>query len=611
MNFINDCVSDRDLLGYLPYIESFEYLIDNQNELMNLPVVFGIHGKWGVGKSTFMELIKKRLIDSKNHFIVSINPWEYANEKNFVSVFLAELFKATENSLYNDEKEKQDDIIAFLKSICKPLKLSTNLGLVKAEYDFSKLTIDAQKEMIDKYITENYAIKETIHKILKADILKDYKIVVFIDDLDRCPEDKVMEVLESIKLILNCENCIFFIGCDKDYLESALAIKYEQFIRFIVNESYNAIENIEGSGYKKSFKRFSKEYLEKIIQVPFYIPPLDEKAVENYIESLLNPNEKEIKIKKTEVPLYKKFKDKLNVKLASKLFLEKKLNPRKIKRILNLIFLNFLFITFKCGDDFINDVDINLLIILGILRDEYSEYYRKFISSEVLGERTFRGIFAEINNKNANDNEDDKTVIKSEFTKDNDINTLFCIFFKECKINSNKKLDEVLKNIGVMITISNVTASEKYENNDWGEIGDIKSKTGTNKTLKLFLDRLKSDTKILDFVLWFFDNIYKEENNYLGISINVHFYKESSNNNHLDNFILKLQYDEFEKKMLIKFESGKYLSIINNLKAFESSKLYNSITKTIVLDQSVSTDEIEQIKKILINEISKIYEVIQ
>ncbi|ETJ25515.1 hypothetical protein Q604_UNBC17779G0001, partial [human gut metagenome] len=70
---------------------------------------------------------------------------------------------------------------------------------------------NSQKDLVEKYITENYQLKETIHKILDYEIFDSKKIVIFIDDLDRCPEDKVLEVIESIKLILNSKNCIFFL----------------------------------------------------------------------------------------------------------------------------------------------------------------------------------------------------------------------------------------------------------------------------------------------------------------------------------------------------------------------------------------------------------------
>lgn len=337
-NFINDCISDADYLGYLPYIEAFEYLICNHNNLMSLPIVFGIHGKWGVGKSTFMNLVKERLDKTNKFFTIDLNPWEYGNDNNFVATFLAKLYKTVENDLCNEEKKQPDRLASLFKAIVKPLKITSDFKLAKVEYDFSKLSFESQKQIVDEYISESYALKETIKFILDAEIFLTKKVVVFVDDVDRCPTEKVMEVIESIKLVLNSENCIFFLGCDKEYLENALNVKYKDFLRFIEGSQIPAEKNEE---YKlhNNFKNFSREYLEKIIQVPFNIPSLNEKSIETYIDCILNS-----KISSTEAQIdyncdyYKEFKKSLPQKLLSKLFEEVNINPRRIKRILNLIF---------------------------------------------------------------------------------------------------------------------------------------------------------------------------------------------------------------------------------------------------------------------------------
>lgn len=84
-SFFNDIVSEKDYLGYEPYIEAFNYILHNNTELITPPIVFGIHGKWRVGKSTFMSLIKNRIYN--DFYIVEINPWEYGQNQNFITVF--------------------------------------------------------------------------------------------------------------------------------------------------------------------------------------------------------------------------------------------------------------------------------------------------------------------------------------------------------------------------------------------------------------------------------------------------------------------------------------------------------------------------------------------
>lgn len=570
------------MLGYEPYIKSFEYIIRNSNKLMNLPIVFGIHGKWGVGKSTFMDLIKFKLYNCNDYYTLEINPWEYANEYNFISVFLAELFRTIKNDLDYEQEGKEDSVLNFFKTICKPLKLSSNFSGIKAEYDFSKLTFNSQKDLVEKYITENYQLKETIHKILDYEIFDSKKIVIFIDDLDRCPEDKVLEVIESIKLILNSKNCIFFLGCDKEYLESALSVKYKDFISFMENSSIE--KNIV-------FKKFADEYLEKIIQIPFYIPSLNEEAVKSYIGNLLNSsNDDEMNNEDNllEENFYDKFKQLINTDLLSKLFIEINFNPRRMKRILNITFLNYLFIQFKNLNNSLKKNDVDLLILLGLIRDGYPIYYKTKLLSEIMCKRTFQKMFtyykSNSTSEESNLSEDDKKVLG-----------LFKIFFELLGIQSNHKLEDLLNNISIILTISKTTSSENFDTIDWGEIGEIKSKTGTNKTLKSFLNRMKNNDTITDFLLWFFGDVYNKEEFYIGIQKNIHFYKNSVNG-HYENFIFKIYYNDYSERLFIKFKSGTYNSGVNYQDVLKNESYYDENNKQIIIDREDSDEIINKIK---------------
>ncbi|WP_394806550.1 P-loop NTPase fold protein, partial [Clostridium baratii] len=54
----NDNESEKDYIGYEPYINVFKYIIEDNNNLLTPPIVFGLHGEWGMGKSTFMNILK-------------------------------------------------------------------------------------------------------------------------------------------------------------------------------------------------------------------------------------------------------------------------------------------------------------------------------------------------------------------------------------------------------------------------------------------------------------------------------------------------------------------------------------------------------------------------
>jgi len=89
-------------------------------------------------------------------------------------------------------------------------------------------------------------------------------IVVFIDDLDRCPSAKVIETFETIKLFLNTPRCTFVIGADAQRIEQA------------VSEVYGVAD----SGR-------TRDYIEKIVQLPFNIPAQTPQDIACYVGMLI------------------------------------------------------------------------------------------------------------------------------------------------------------------------------------------------------------------------------------------------------------------------------------------------------------------------------------
>jgi predicted KAP-like P-loop ATPase len=344
----NDNESNIDYIGYTNYISVFKYIIDNDEDLIEPPIVFGLHGDWGIGKSTFMNLLNKELEENKKNITIRINPWEYKDSNDIVSLFFVELYKKLkEKSLIEHLKDGFDKLFELIY----PLKLKVNTPIVDFEYDIAKIKDIEKVKILDGYINENHLKKENIQKLFNKTFLSEYKIIVFIDDLDRCSVDKVINILESVKLFLNTNRCIFFLGCDVNYLNSAVANYYEKFIKVndeILKNSkiqYNIMDDMD------SINRFTKEYLEKIIQVPFHIPSIDKNAMELYIESILNGRiEKTNEMSEFSKLLKKKgsqFKKEIPKKLVKELFAKRIINPRRIKRVLNIIYLNYLFLMMK------------------------------------------------------------------------------------------------------------------------------------------------------------------------------------------------------------------------------------------------------------------------
>ncbi len=169
---------------------------------------------------------------------------------------------------------------AALKSIPALLKavqdLVTSLAFARSD---QLTTLSSRKDFRDK-IGFMADIKDEISflsKLLRPERSgRNIRVVIFIDDLDRCPPAKAVEVLEAIILLLADENKMPFVvvlGIDARVIVKA------------VEERYGKVLTEAGiSGY---------EYLDKIVQIPFRIPPAGSSGIERYVESLIYRSDEE------------------------------------------------------------------------------------------------------------------------------------------------------------------------------------------------------------------------------------------------------------------------------------------------------------------------------
>ncbi len=99
------------------------------------------------------------------------------------------------------------------------------------------------------------------------------RLVVFVDDLDRCLPDKAIQVLEAIKLFVDAPRCVFILGLAQDVIARGVEIRYKDFI--------------QDKGGKRTNPIDGAHYLEKIIQLPFTIPPIERVNMEPFVKGLV------------------------------------------------------------------------------------------------------------------------------------------------------------------------------------------------------------------------------------------------------------------------------------------------------------------------------------
>ncbi len=191
------------------------------------------------------------------------------------------------------------------------LKENFKLGGAGIELDTSKIT--GSKERIRRHIKKAKSISdklssiyyEMVHELESAIDKESFRIVVCIDDLDRCLPDRAVEFLKAIKPFLDIEGYLLILGIDR------------------------------GVARQGSLEFTPRDYLDKMVQLPLELPVIEPGRKRRFIESLLCNTEG-----------FKEHSDIIEVGVGD--------NPRTLKRFMNLLsFTVRLAETLK--DDILND----------------------------------------------------------------------------------------------------------------------------------------------------------------------------------------------------------------------------------------------------------------
>ena len=125
------------------------------------------------------------------------------------------------------------------------------------------------------------------------------RIILYIDDLDRCPPDKVVSVLQAIHLLLCFKLFVVVVAVDARWISRALIKEYPDLLEENVMwiEPNQSKTKTDANGHTR-VGASSHDYLEKIFQIPYWVRPMDSEACMKYVvhltaNDLLENDEKE------------------------------------------------------------------------------------------------------------------------------------------------------------------------------------------------------------------------------------------------------------------------------------------------------------------------------
>ncbi len=373
--------SENDLLSLKQYVSTLQEVILNVPQDIKSSFTIGLFGEWGSGKSSIVKTVEKELADQKGSIIKFIiyDAWKYAND-SFRRMLLLKLQQELEldktdlmNSFYLNEAEDVKIIkkfnwsyflviavfaiiaiiLVYESNISTDSKITMSiivsilgvfLGLFKKAFDEFKVSIhkphlfapEQFEECFNEMTQKAFQNQSTYKKIEKwakgkPSQKKVDKLVIVIDNIDRCQKELAYELLTNIKNFLGTnKNIIFIIPVDDDALK-----KHIQYS----NKDENSTE--------------SNEFLRKFFNVTVRLKKLKRYDIYSFAKKI---NDK-----------YLLGLNSTTIGIIGKEFAS---NPRRIIQLYNNLTAEFS----NYDSEFINENESVICKML-ILRDEWTPYY--------------------------------------------------------------------------------------------------------------------------------------------------------------------------------------------------------------------------------------------
>lgn len=425
------------------------------------PMTISIQGDWGSGKTSMMNMVRAKLNESNVHTIW-FNTWQFSQfqmQDNLAISMLGSLL-----SELDCDKKKVKDLLGTLGNASRTaLKiLADNVAGGVVADKLGEIMGAPEVDSAEKIKEIKNDFQNAINKKLNS--LNKEKAVIFIDDLDRLQPAKAVELLEVLKVFLDCEKCVF-----------VLAVDYSVVTQGIKQKFGDSVDEEKG-----------KSFFDKIIQLPFKMP-VAQYDISNYISDAL----KEMGIAYDEKSV-KQYVGLIETSIGC--------NPRSIKRLFNTYML--LDIISQESSYSANDSKRRMILFAIIcMQMEFDELYNFIVSSK---DTLSNDLFCQLSDYMFINNDDN---LKEEIgIYDDDEIMRISLFMKKfidaIQIDDDENIsDEEIDNLrnilhfSTITSVSNNNSQEDKSDDDWHYRyvnKDIVSKLN---------DRLRSELG-LEFRIW-------------------------------------------------------------------------------------------------------------
>ncbi|CAL80248.1 hypothetical protein; putative P-loop ATPase (COG4928) [Bradyrhizobium sp. ORS 278] len=233
---------DDDAFNRWPFSQRLARMIATFDAREGAPVI-GIYGKWGSGKTSVLNFLKKVLETEHADQVVllSFNPWLFKDNETLLKRFFEELFFVMGRSSQST-REQFGHMLAEFGGV---------LGFLASGAG------TATKELGKAFLKTIEEVRDDVREAMQT---ADKKVVVLIDDLDRLDRDEILQLLKIVRLTANFPNVIYLLAFDDEMVGRAVAQKFGS----------------DGDA--------GRQFLEKIVQYPYTLPAVPRERLMTFVE---------------------------------------------------------------------------------------------------------------------------------------------------------------------------------------------------------------------------------------------------------------------------------------------------------------------------------------
>lgn len=299
----SDNETDLDLLGFDELVDELVVALTTPHLL---PLTVGVLGDWGSGKSSLLRIARAELegetdeTGGQRYLCVAFSPWLYEDYEDVKTALMGEVLAACRSRATTPEvQETVERLGRFAKAFGRRSRTAGRAALAAAPAVVPVALAAVQPDLADTSVA---ALQGAVGAVapMAAGALQDESagasaavdevrdlpafrrqfrdlvavldgveaVVVFIDDLDRCLPETVVDTFEAIRLFLNSPHTAYVVATSREIVESAIDSRYPELAR----------EDGRGIGH---------DYLEKMLQLKVSVPPLSAGQTESYINLLI------------------------------------------------------------------------------------------------------------------------------------------------------------------------------------------------------------------------------------------------------------------------------------------------------------------------------------